>query len=670
MSQPYNSLGIPVVSNLGGGGGGSVNISAGTTSNNLTNFVLSNGNGVSFGLNGSTITATVATNYQAPGAYLTTAALSDHSHGNPTLFLTNLSGTTNSNSAGFTLSLSAAAPGGGGLTNINVSAGTTSQNLSAITFSNQNGVSFGLNGSVITGSHNGITTAAQSDQVVNSINGSTGTFTFNTGSSLSSSRVGNAFTWGLASNITTALQSAGAYLTTARASNDAVGLNTAQTNVTWTVNSSGLSFNAGGYAGTTTAITGGALVTLNSAGFRLDGAGLAGTSTGFAGANISGSMTHNSAGLNLSLSVAAPGGGGAVNFSAGTTSQNLQSVIFANSNGVSFGLGTGASSQSITATVATNYQSQGAYLTTAALSNHSHGNPQLNLTNLSGTTASNSAGFTLSLSAGNYLTTARASNDAIGTNTAQTNVTWTVNSAGLSFNAAGYAGTGTSATNASITLNSNGLAISVAAPGGGAGVTLTGSDPFAYRELLGIAGGQGTLWMNPVDFPAAVQFNRVGLRITGSNATNSSGSATISAWVGFYTRNASTLSLLASTSFSTGITQSGTVGSYSLYGGIKVLPIPWTTTMSANNYWVGIISRTTTGGANMTFGNLGISQIASTMSGYFGSASNTTAGSVMGAGIYSATTSGLPSAISFTQIQGNSSAFHRRPTFLFLNDIF
>ncbi len=42
-----------------------------------------------------------------------------------------------------------------------------------------------------------ITTAAQSNQVVNSINGS------------------NAITWGLASDITTALQSTGAYLTTA-----------------------------------------------------------------------------------------------------------------------------------------------------------------------------------------------------------------------------------------------------------------------------------------------------------------------------------------------------------------------------------------------------------------------------------------------------------------------
>jgi len=44
--------------------------------------------------------------------------------------------------------------GGGGITNINVSAGTTSQNLSNLVFSDSNGVSFGLNGSTITGSVN------------------------------------------------------------------------------------------------------------------------------------------------------------------------------------------------------------------------------------------------------------------------------------------------------------------------------------------------------------------------------------------------------------------------------------------------------------------------------------------------------------------------------------
>jgi hypothetical protein len=44
--------------------------------------------------------------------------------------------------------------GGGGLTNIKVSAGTLSNNLSALTFANSNGVTFGLSGSQITASVN------------------------------------------------------------------------------------------------------------------------------------------------------------------------------------------------------------------------------------------------------------------------------------------------------------------------------------------------------------------------------------------------------------------------------------------------------------------------------------------------------------------------------------
>lgn len=317
-----------------------INVSAGTTSNNLSALTLSNSNGLTFGLNGSVVTAS--------HNGLTTAAASNHSHGNPQLNLTNLSGTTASNSAGFTLSLSAAAGGGGadgynilaagtqtaattgtvafvnsngisfGMSNssqitasytvpstagllsaINVSAGTTSGNLSALTFNNANGVTFGLNAGTLTASHNGLT--SQSNQAVS---GSNGSFTWQT------------VTFGNLNGLsfyTSNGSMVGSHngLTTARASTDGVGLATAQTNVTWTVNSAGLSINAAGYAG---------------------------TGTTFNGTNISGSMTLNSAGLRLDASVAAPGGGGAVNFSAGTTSNNLQTVVFSNSNGVSFGL--------------------------------------------------------------------------------------------------------------------------------------------------------------------------------------------------------------------------------------------------------------------------------------------------------------------------------------------
>lgn len=72
-------------------------------------FYFSGGNNVTLSNNAGTIVFSGPNTTQ----FLTTAALSDHSHGNPTLALTNLSGTTASASNGFTLSLSAAAAGGG-----------------------------------------------------------------------------------------------------------------------------------------------------------------------------------------------------------------------------------------------------------------------------------------------------------------------------------------------------------------------------------------------------------------------------------------------------------------------------------------------------------------------------------------------------------------------------
>lgn len=226
-----------------GGAGASFGVSnVGNTSGNTgltgSNLVLSGGNGVTLSqsthANGATVGVSVATSYAA----------SNHSHGDPTLNLTNLSGTTASNSAGFTLSLSA----GNYLTTAavsNHSHGASGANGSfafqTLSFSNANGISFGTSaGSAITASHNAITTA--------------------------------------------------------RASTDAIGLNTAATNVTWTVNSSGLSLNASGYAGTATAITGGAVMTHNSAGFSFNGSGLAGTATAVTGGAT---ITLNSAGLSF-----------------------------------------------------------------------------------------------------------------------------------------------------------------------------------------------------------------------------------------------------------------------------------------------------------------------------------------------------------------------------------
>ena len=457
---------VATISFSGGAGaaGNTGYISAGTTNASLGTLSFADSNGVSFGINGQAITATVATNYQSQGAYLTTAmasnrgsdfvqataafagtnasgtiasggisvsvaapvaltswtvsdaatsgtvgrlaftnlngvtlslssgtggfhtivgshnalttaAASDHSHGNPTLALTNLSGTTASNSAGFTLSLSAGAGGAGDGVNILAAGTQTAATTGTVLFQNANGITFGMsNSSVITASHNGLT--SQSNQAFSAGAASSAfqtlvfqdsngvSFSNNAGAirvthdlqftSATSAITSNALhssaarvinivaatnnagggTASLSSNVSfsaanglTFYTSAGGAIvgshnaiTTARASTDAIGLATAQSNVTWTVNSAGLSFDARGYAG---------------------------TATTFAGTNVSGSITLNSNGLNLALS-AATAAPSPVNFSAGTTSNNLASVVFANSNGVSFGL----NGSTITASVA------------------------------------------------------------------------------------------------------------------------------------------------------------------------------------------------------------------------------------------------------------------------------------------------------------------------------
>lgn len=376
-----------------------------------------------------------------------------------------------------------------------LSAGSQSVSTGTVSFANSNGISFGMSGSnQITASYTVPTS------YVSNVNGSSGQISIAAGSSLSSSTAGSSITFGLASNITTALQSAGNYLTTARASTDGVGLNTAQTNVTWTVNSSGISLNAAGYAGTNLS-TANVSATLNSSGLTLSAPAVSALSNG-------NNITISNTGTNVGISAQA------VAVGAGTQTATSGTLNFVNSNGVTFGM---SGSNQITASVA----GGGGGAMYANLSGATSGNTTasgntlnfsgINVT-LSGTNASQiaiSAPATSSLSAGNNISlssngsTIGLSALAVGLNTAQTNVTWTVNSSGISLNAAGYAGTGTSATNASVTLNSAGLAISVAPPGAGV----------VYANLSGNTTGNTTASGSTLNFS--------GINITLSGTNNS-----------------------------------------------------------------------------------------------------------------------------------------------------
>ena len=261
------SLGIPKWLTIAGGAGDGVNIIAagGSTAASTGTVVFSNSNGISFGLNGATVTAqhnalttaaasdhTHSNLYQSTGAYLTTAMVSNA--GSNFAGLGETTGTT----AGTDIKLTVDSNG----VNISfpkwITTAMASENTSLyqstgayLTTAAQSGHTHGAGTTASTaGSELLITSASNSWQLgvpkwittyaaqsaeprVVSINGTSGSLSFNMGSSLSSSQNGSAFTFGLASNITTALQSTGVYLTTAMASNQSLYSATSQLSATF-----------------------------------------------------------------------------------------------------------------------------------------------------------------------------------------------------------------------------------------------------------------------------------------------------------------------------------------------------------------------------------------------------------------------------------------------------
>lgn len=513
------------------------------------------------------------------------------------------------------------------------------------------------------------------------------------------------------------------------------------------------------------------------------GGGTASLSSNVSFSNANGMTFYTSAGSAIVASYTVPTlTNSSLTMQAGaSTLSSVSRIAFVDSNGVSFGASTSNNgSITITATVATSY----------AASNHSHGNPTLALTNLTGTTASASNGFTLSLSAA----APGAGGGIVLANSQTTYTSGTVNlsgagaitiqsTTGQSFQISVPATSSLSATGI-VSISTNGSTVSIGASqsnqnislyalgnttqnsstvlnasvlslnglqgitvgfsngsiqlsgatggtGGGGGIALANSqttytsgtahlsgagaitiqsttgqsyivsapgsssisgtgqvsisvngstisigvpngetrsfyNPYSDIPMVAGQAGQGTLNINPNDFPN-ITFDRIYMPINNTNSSNSSGSHTLSFWVGLYTRNDSTLSLVMSASQSYTIVHSGTAGSYSLYSGMRHVSIPLSSSLSEGLYFVGIVSRTTSGGANGSYSQFVASNINSNFLGHFGSSHNTTYQFRPGIGVYSVTTSGIPSSIAISQLRGSDSQGLRPPILIFAN---
>lgn len=613
----------------GAGGGGGVAVSAGAASVSNGTVVFSNSHNVSFGLNGSTVTASASYSQStAPGAIAAgtqtaTSGTMVFSNSNGITF--GMSGSTRitashdgltsqsnqafsaagGSSAFQTLSflnangLSFSNNGGGVQASYTVPTqtvqtqsliaalydGANSISTGTVRLSNLNGISFGINGQTLTGSHNGLT--SQSNQNVTAGNGG---FAFQT---LSFSNA-NGISFGT---------SAGSAIT---ASHNAI---TSQSNQ-----------QISGYAvsNTTQSSSG----TLNAANLSFAGAGIA--SVGVS---------------NGSVVISVPSGGGA------------------GDGVVSLGMSTEGNTAGTTGTVSSGrmiFVGSGPISLSQSLNGQSGTlsilGPATSSLSATGFLSISTNGSTISIGAGplSFYATGNTTQSSSGTID------------GRSITIQGTGG-------ASVGVSNGSIVISGAAAGGGGGITRNGYQPHLYgAEMVAGAHGAGTLFIQPMPEVPDFQHDRIVMPLQISNATNSSGSWTLSVSVGIYTKNASTLSLVNSTSTSFNATASGTVGSYSLFGGIRHLTIPWTSTRTAGDYWIGIWSRTTSGGvAGMTLNQMLASQPNSSYSGILGAASNATDQFLLGQGRYSATTTGFPGSVGFTQIQGNSSILQRVPIYYF-----
>ena len=209
--------------------------------------------------------------------------------------------------------------------------------------------------------------------------------------------------------------------------------------------------------------------------------------------------------------------------------------------------------------------------------------------------------------------------------------------------------------------------------GGGGGAGLTATMWWPFNEGVNVVGQQGnaTWQIAPIPTPptaanGVVSIDRLCIPILLSNATNSTGTVTLSMSFGLYSRTASSLSLYGSTTGTLALTFSGTV-SNSTNAGIRLMTIPWTTNIDDNRYYVAVASRTTTGGANATISQVLVSQLNSNFSGLFGVNSNRSNQWPLGLGVYSASSTAFPDSIAFSQIDGTASLAARPPSWFMVN---
>ena len=214
-------------------------------------------------------------------------------------------------------------------------------------------------------------------------------------------------------------------------------------------------------------------------------------------------------------------------------------------------------------------------------------------------------------------------------------------------------------------VGTNGIGLSQSVNGGSATLSIQPSPYLSNYLFQGPTGvvyrtfGAGTVVFGstmmpwPLTATAAVLMGSVSI----SSSSNSSHAATLSAWVGIYTRNASTMSLATSGSQSWAWTNTSNNSQASL-SGQRLFTVPMNVNMTPAEYFMAVVTSSATAGANWATMSLAAAQVVNTpVAGHFGSASATSAQYMPGIGFYTAATAGLPASVAFSHLSATSGIF-------------
>lgn len=213
-----------------------------------------------------------------------------------------------------------------------------------------------------------------------------------------------------------------------------------------------------------------------------------------------------------------------------------------------------------------------------------------------------------------------------------------------------------------VLVGSNNITLSQTTGAGGATVTVLGNQVIASEvnlfQSVSVTRGALSDFTRSQHFfgfsiDKSAQFDRLVFPAFWSGASNSTLTASLSVSFGFFTKSGSTLSSLHSTSQTFSVNHSGTVNT-SLFNGIRLFTIPWTSTLSSGQYWAAMIFNSATAGAQGTFSIYSaLIPFTGALSGAFG-VNGTNVHYQLGRGYFNGTNVTFRTSAAFSNILGSA----------------